>query len=304
MNYQKIITEIYEEIKRGDNYGQVASYIPELAKVDGDHFAVHLTTIDSMAYGAGEWSAKFSIQSIAKVFALSQAYQLAGDSIWDRVDVEPSGTPFNSLVQLEVNKGIPRNPFMNAGALVVSDILISHLDQPEDRFLSFIRELAPQVDINYSPEIATSEKAVGYRNIALCNFLKSFGNLENDPARVLDFYFNICSIEMSCQDLSKAFLYLANDNYRDSDHKPILSMSKAKRVNAIMQTCGFYDESGEFAFRVGLPGKSGVGGGIVAVHPDKYCIAVWSPKLNEKGNSFRGMKFLELFTTKTQSSIF
>ncbi len=304
MRYQDIINEIYREIRNMDSLGHVAGYIPELAKVDGDHFAVHLTTIDNEGFGAGEWSTKFSIQSIAKVFALSQAYQLAGDRIWDRVDVEPSGTPFNSLVQLEANKGIPRNPFMNAGALVVCDILISHLDQPENRFLSFIRELAPQSDINYSPEIAKSEKAAGYRNIALCNFLKSFGNLENDPDRVLDFYFNICSIEMSCQDLSRAFLYLANDNFRDSDHQPILNMSQAKRVNAIMQTCGFYDESGEFAFRVGLPGKSGVGGGIVAVFPDKYCIAVWSPKLNEKGNSYRGMKFLELFTTKTQSSIF
>lgn len=304
MNYQQIITEIFEEIKSADSFGHVASYIPELAKVDGDHFAVHLTTIDSMTFGAGEWSAKFSIQSIAKVFALSQAYLLAGDKIWERVDVEPSGTSFNSLVQLEINKGIPRNPFMNAGALVVCDILITHLDQPEDRFLSFIKELTPQSDINYSSEIARSEKAAGYRNIALCNFLKSFGNLENDPDRVLDFYFNICSIEMSCEDLSRAFLYLANDDFRTSDGMKVHGMSQAKRVNAIMQTCGFYDESGEFAFRVGLPGKSGVGGGIVAVHPDKYCIAVWSPKLNEKGNSYRGMKFLELFTTKTQSSIF
>lgn len=304
MNYQQIITEIFEEIKSTDSFGHVASYIPELAKVDGDHFAVHLTTIDSMTFGAGEWSAKFSIQSIAKVFALSQAYLLAGDKIWERVDVEPSGTSFNSLVQLEINKGIPRNPFMNAGALVVCDILITHLDQPEDRFLSFIKELTPQSDINYSSEIARSEKAAGYRNIALCNFLKSFGNLENDPDRVLDFYFNICSIEMSCEDLSRAFLYLANDDFRTSDGMKVHGMSQAKRVNAIMQTCGFYDESGEFAFRVGLPGKSGVGGGIVAVHPDKYCIAVWSPKLNEKGNSYRGMKFLELFTTKTQSSIF
>lgn len=304
MNYQQIITEIFEEIKSADSFGHVASYIPELAKVGGDHFAVHLTTIDSMTFGAGEWSAKFSIQSIAKVFALSQAYLLAGDKIWERVDVEPSGTSFNSLVQLEINKGIPRNPFMNAGALVVCDILITHLDQPEDRFLSFIKELTPQSDINYSSEIARSEKAAGYRNIALCNFLKSFGNLENDPDRVLDFYFNICSIEMSCEDLSRAFLYLANDDFRTSDGMKVHGMSQAKRVNAIMQTCGFYDESGEFAFRVGLPGKSGVGGGIVAVHPDKYCIAVWSPKLNEKGNSYRGMKFLELFTTKTQSSIF
>jgi len=304
MDYQEIISEIYREIRNVESIGHVATYIPELAKVDAGHFAVHLTTIDNQEFGVGEWSTKFSIQSIAKVLALSQAYQLAGDNLWDRVDVEPSGTPFNSLVQLEANKGIPRNPFMNAGAMVVCDILITHLDHPEERFLSFIRELTSNGEINYSETIARSEKAAGYRNIALGNFLKSFGNLENDPDRVLDFYFSICSIEMSCQELSKAFQYLANDDFRTPDGKQVLSMSQAKRVNAIMQTCGFYDESGEFAFRVGLPGKSGVGGGIIAVHPDKYCIAVWSPKLNEKGNSFRGMKFLELFTTKTQSSIF
>ena len=218
--------------------------------------------------------------------------------------MEPSGSSFNSLLQLEANHGIPRNPFMNAGALVVCDILIEHLSHPEEDFLSFIRELTSCEDIYYSASIARSEKEAGYRNIALGNYLKSFGNLVNDPDRVLDFYFNICSIEMSCQELSKAFLYLADDDFRSSRKQKVLSMSQAKRINAIMQTCGFYDESGEFAFRVGLPGKSGVGGGIVAIHPDKYCVAVWSPKLNEKGNSYRGMKFLELFTTRTESSIF
>jgi glutaminase len=304
MNYKEIIAGIFEDIRGAENYGQVATYIPELAKVDADHFAVHLTTIDDLEFGAGEWNTRFSIQSIAKVFALSQAYRLAGDKIWERVDVEPSGTPFNSLVQLEASKGIPRNPFMNAGALVVCDILISQLDHPEEQFLSFIRGLLPGGETGYSEAIARSERAAGYRNMAMGHFLKSFGNLENEPGRVLEFYFNICSIEMSCKELSKAFLYLANDDFRTSEGERVLTMSQAKRVNAIMQTCGFYDESGEFAFRVGLPGKSGVGGGIIAVHPDKYCIAVWSPKLNEKGNSFRGMKFLELFTTRTQSSIF
>ncbi len=304
MNYQQILNEIFKELKSGDNLGYVASYIPELAKINPDNFGIHLTTIDKKEFKVGEWDTKFSIQSIAKVFALSQAYQLVGDKIWERVDVEPSGTSFNSLVQLESNHGIPRNPFMNAGAMVVCDILISKLDNPEEDFLSFLRDLTPLGEISYSETIAKSEKAVGYRNIALCNFLKSYGNLENNPDRVLDFYFNICSIEMSCQELSFAFLYLANDDFRSSRNLQVLSMSQAKRVNALMQTCGFYDESGEFAFRVGLPGKSGVGGGIIAIHPDKYCIAVWSPRLNEKGNSYRGMQFLELFTTRTESSIF
>ncbi len=304
MNYQAILNEIFKEIKSGDNLGHVASYIPELAKINPEKFGIFLTTIDKREFRAGQWESKFSIQSIAKVFSLSLAYQLVGDKIWERVDVEPSGTSFNSLVQLESNKGIPRNPFMNAGAMVVCDILISYLENPEEAFLSFLRELTPIGEVSYSETIAKSEKAVGYRNVALCNFLKSFGNLENSPDRVLDFYFSICSVEMSCQELSHAFLYLANDDFRTSRNRQVLSMSQAKRVNALMQTCGFYDESGEFAFRVGLPGKSGVGGGIVAIHPDKYCIAVWSPRLNEKGNSYRGMRFLEFFTTRTESSIF
>ena len=304
MNYQEIISEIYDDLKSTEDSGQVASIIPELAKIDPDQFGVYLTTADNREFGIGEWGTKFSIQSITKVFALSLAYQLVGDRLWKRVDVEPSGSPFNSLVQLETNNGIPRNPFMNAGALVVCDILMGQFENPEEHFLSFIREVASSTGISYSETIANSEKATGYRNIALCNYLKSFGNLENDPDQVLDFYFNICSIEMSCQELSNAFLFLVNDDFRTSENRQVLNMSQAKRVNAIMQTCGFYDESGEFAFRVGLPGKSGVGGGIIAVHPDKYCIAVWSPKLNKKGNSYRGMKFLELFTTKTASSIF
>ena len=114
----------------------------------------------------------------------------------------------------------------------------------------------------------------------------------------------MCSIEMSCQELGRTFMFLVDDNFRTPNNEQVLNTSQAKRINAIMQTCGFYDESGEFAFKVGLPGKSGVGGGVVAIHPDKYCIAVWSPKLNAKGNSSRGMEFLETFTTRTESSIF
>ena len=238
------------------------------------------------------------------MLSLSLAYQIFGDKIWERVDVEPSGTPFNSLVQLESDHGIPRNPFMNSGAMVICDMLVSYYKNPKEDFLSAIRELCHSSEINYSETVAKSEASVGYRNKALCNFIKSFGNIENEPEEVLDFYFHICSIEMSCQELSRVFMFLANPNFTTTKGTKVLSLSQTKRVNAIMQTCGFYDESGEFSFRVGLPGKSGVGGGIVAVYPEKYCITVWSPKLNEKGNSYRGMKFLEEFTTKTEQSIF
>jgi glutaminase len=303
-SYKKIIEDIYIEVKNTDDIGEVPDYIPELSTINPDNFGIHITKINKESFGIGNYDKKFSIQSISKIFALTLAYKLEGAKIWERVDVEPSGNPFNSLLQLEADKGKPRNPFINAGALVVSDILISHLKNPKKDFLNFCRELSNNENLNYSEKIAHSEKISGFRNIALCNFIKSFGNIKNDVDEVLDFYFYTCSLEMSCKELSEIALFLADDNFTTRKGNKILTMSEAKRMNAILLTCGFYDESGEFAFRVGLPGKSGVGGGIVAVHPDKYCIAVWSPKLNVKGNSFKGMLFLEKFTTKTASSIF
>lgn len=304
MKYEKIIENIYESVIRKDNHGILASYIPELANVNRESFGVYISTIKGLQFGIGNYSDKFSIQSIAKVLSLSLAYRILGENIWERVGVEPSGTAFNSLVQLEADKGIPRNPFINAGAIVVSDILISNLSNPKKDFLCFVRNISNDSKINYSAEISKSEKNVGFRNVALCNLIKSFGNIENKPSEVLDFYFNLCSLEMNCKQLSELFIFLANDGKSLLEKQQILSQSQSKRINALMQTCGFYDESGEFAFKVGLPGKSGVGGGIVAVHPKQYTIVVWSPRLNAKGNSYKGMKFLEEFTTKTKLSIF
>lgn len=304
MMFDDVILACYTNAKKLVDNGEMASYIPELAQVDPEKFGVHISTMDGGSFGTGDFTEKFSIQSIAKVLSLSLAYSILGDKIWERVGVEPSGTAFNSLVQLEADKGIPRNPFLNAGALVVADILLSNFENPKADFLDFVRSISNNSSLTYSDRIAESEKATGYRNIALCNFIKSFGNIENEPSDVLDFYFSLCSLEMSCQELSELFLFLANNGRGLNSDKAILTESQSKRINALMQTCGFYDESGEFAFKVGLPGKSGVGGGIIAVHPDHYAIAVWSPKLNEKGNSFKGMKFLEEFTTKSELSIF
>jgi glutaminase len=229
---------------------------------------------------------------------------MLGESIWNRLGIEPSGAGFNSLIQLENDHGIPRNPFINSGAIVIADIILSNFDNPKEDLLAFVRSLSKNQNINYSAKISASEKTVGYRNIALCNFIKSFGNIENEPTKVLDFYFDLCSLELSCQDLSELFLFLANNGKTIHEDNQILTRSQSKRINAIMQTCGFYDESGEFAFKVGLPGKSGVGGGIIAIHPNQYAIAVWSPKLNKKGNSYKGVRFLEKFTTLSELSIF
>lgn len=304
MNYQKAISKIFREVKEIDDPGEVATYIPELASIEPDKFGVHLTTLNDQHYSMGDSDEKFSIQSIAKVLSLTFAYEMEGDYLWQRMGVEPSGAPFNSLTLLEYNNGIPRNPMINSGAIVVCDILISHCKHPKSELIEFIRNVSGNRDIHYSDRVAESEKKTGHRNSSLIYLMKAFGNIQNDIEEVLDLYFNLCSIEMSCRELARTFLYLAGYGNCPYTSDNVISVSKSKRINAIMQLCGMYDEAGEFSFKTGLPGKSGVGGGIVAVLPNHYSIAVWSPKLNSKGNSFKGMQFLERFTTETEASVF
>ena len=303
MDYSRILNDIYVEIKALPVIGTIASTIPELASVNPDKLGMYLTTIENQDFGIGDYEEKFSIQSVSKALSVALAFSFLDEKLWQRVGVEPSGNPFNSLVQLEYEKGIPRNPFINAGALVIADILVSELKNPKQDFLEFIRTLSGIETINYNEKVAQSEKDTGFRNAALCNFLKSFGNIKNEVEVVLDFYFHQCSIEMTCKELAHSFFFFANEG-KTKDGKQILSKSQVKRINAIMQTCGFYDESGEFTYKVGLPGKSGIGGGIAALYPNHFSVATWSPRLNEKGNSEFGMAALELFTTKTGKSIF
>lgn len=304
INYKKIFREIADELTRIDDPGKVATYIPELRDVDPGKLGVHLATIDNDHFFFGDSNEKFSIQSIAKVLSLTLALKVSGEKVWDRVGVEPSGSAFNSLVQLEYEKGFPRNPLINPGAMVICDILVDCLPNPKNELLEFIRSITGNSSIGYNRAMAESEKRTGYRNYSLVYLMKGFGNINNDVESVLDLYFNLCSIEMTCKELAQTYLFLATGGVSPITNKEVVNPMRAKRVNSIMQMCGFYDEAGEFAFATGLPGKSGVGGGIVAIHPGKFSIAVWSPRLNEKGNSYKGMKLLELVTTKTQSSIF
>ena len=304
MDYLQILENIYQTILPYAKEGKQADYIPELAKVNPDQFGMSIHTIYGETASIEQADTRFSIQSISKVFTLAMCLSIKGDDLWKRVGKEPSGTAFNSLVQLEVEKGVPRNPFINAGAIVMADILLSHFEDPEAEFLNFVRAVAGNDTINYNKDVAISERENGYLNAAIVNLLKYHGTIENDIEEVLHFYFMMCSIEMSCRELSLAFLAFANHR-RKFDYAGItLTASQVKRINAIMQTCGFYDEAGEFAYLVGLPGKSGVGGGIVAIYPLQYSVAVWSPRLNPKGNSVMGIKALELLTTETKESIF
>lgn len=303
LDFKNILHTIYEETKQLSDTGRVATYIPELACVPEDKFGICLLDIEKESYQIGDFDERFSVQSISKVLTLAMAMGLIGEKIWDRVDVEPSGDPFNHLSLLEQENGIPRNPLINAGAIVIADILVSELKNPKKEFLEFVHKVSGDTSISYNEKVASSEKATGFKNYAAANLLKSYGNLKNDVIEVLDFYFYQCSLSMSCTQLCNTF-YLFINRGKCLQNYDFLTVSQVKRINAIMLTCGFYDEAGEFAFEVGLPGKSGVGGGIVALLPKKFCVALWSPGLNPKGNSTRGMAALERLTTLSDLSIF
>lgn len=304
MDYNQVITHIYDDLKRLRGSGKLASYIPALAEVNPMHYGIAVESFDSGLNYIGDAGVKFSIQSISKVFTSAMVISRLGHELWDSVGREPSGNPFNSLVQLEHEHGIPRNPFINAGALVVTDRLMDLYDRPKEALLDFVRKLAGNDDIYYDKRVAASERQNADRNMALAYFMKSFGNIHNDVESLIDVYCYQCSISMSCIDLARSFMFFANEGVNPLNGERILSLSRAKRLGAVMLTCGFYDESGNFAFRVGMPGKSGVGGGIVAYIPKTLSIAVWSPGLNDHGNSMLGMETLERFTTDIGNSIF
>ena len=304
MDYQKLLEEIYVKVQPLSQEGKVANYIPALANVAPSHFGMCINNVDGEVFAIKDADVRFSIQSISKVFALAMSLSVKGESLWTRVGKEPSGTAFNSLVQLEAEGGIPRNPFINAGALVLADIMLTSFENPEEKYLTFVRELCGCDTVDYNDEAALSERETGYLNAAIANLLKYHKNIECDVERVLRFYFLMCSVEMNCKELARAFLAFADHGGKFSHAGIDLTRSQIKRMNAIMQTCGFYDEAGEFSYLVGLPWKSGVGGGIAAICPHRYAVAVWSPRLNSKGNSVMGIKALEILTTETSESIF
>lgn len=301
---ENIIKRIFENYSQSVGIGKVADYIPALAKVSPNKYAVSVCTVNGERFNMGDYDEKFSIQSISKVFTLAMLAPMVGEEIWKCVGKEPSGSPFNSLVQLEYEKGIPRNPFINAGALVITDKLLEKVPDLNTRLLEYVRTLAGSENVTYNEEVSQSEYTTGERNKALAHLMKSFGNFKGSVSKVFRTYCNQCSMEMSTSQLAQAFLFLANNGVNPLNGEEVVCYRDAKRINALMLTCGFYDESGDFAYRVGMPGKSGVGGGIVAVIPGKLSIAVWSPELNKYGNSCRGISTLADFTTELGISVF
>ena len=304
INTAEILHQIHDELRPVIGQGRVASYIPELAKVPADRFGMAVVGIDGSVVTVGDANVPFSIQSISKVFTLVMALQLEGDALWERVGREPSGTAFNSLIQLEAESGKPRNPFINPGALVCTDILCRRYALPENAVVEFLRPLAGNPAVHYDRAVAASERRTAHRNAAMAHLMKSFGNLHNPVEDVLDAYCRHCAIEMTCIELARAVTFLAHGGVHPMTGQRVLDASLAKRLNALMLTCGTYDAAGDFAFRVGLPAKSGVGGGIVAVMPGECGLCVWSPALEPSGNSLAGSLALERFTTLTGRSIF
>lgn len=303
-DFAAVLERIAGEVRPLLSQGRVADYIPRLAEVPIERFGMAVATLDGRLHQVGDAGEAFSVQSISKVFTLTLALEALGDDLWQRVGREPSGSAYNSLVQLEREAGIPRNPLINAGAHVIADVILSGSDDARARLLSFVRARAEDPEIEMDPEVVRSERVAGYRNAALANFIRSFGNLDNPVDAVLDFYYHQCALRMNCVNLARGFLYLANRGRCQRTGEVVISAERAKRINAIMLTCGTYDAAGDFAFRVGLPAKSGVGGGIVAVVPNVLAVAVWSPGLDQKGNSLAGAEALDRFTTLTGLSVF
>lgn len=303
---QTLIDSVHREFVPRLGEGRLADYIPELAKVDPHKLGIAVTTVDGQCATSGNVEELFSIQSISKVFTLTMALGKVGDSLWRRVGREPSGTRFDSIVQLEHSRGTPHNPFVNAGAIVVTDVVLAG-HRPREaigEILRFIRFIADDETIAINPDVARSEAEGGYRNRALANFMRAFGNLAHPVDLVLGVYFHQCAIAMNCIQLSRAGLFLANGGAIPEPCARVVSTKRARRINSLMLTCGQYDASGDFAFKVGLPAKSGVGGGILAIVPGIASVAVWSPALNDHGNSLIGTLVLERLATKAGWSIF
>jgi len=303
---QSILDELHHELTPRLGEGTVASYIPPLARIDPRRFGMAVVTVEGVVACVGDADIPFSIQSISKVFLLTMALGKHGEALWNHLGREPSGSAFNSIVLLEHEQGFPRNPFINAGAILMTDLVLAGHPPREaiGEMVRFVRFLAGSEDIVVDDQVARAEIETGSRNYALAYFLRGYGRLKHPVEHVLGVYFHHCALAMSCRQLARAGLFLAHGGRDPLSKRRVVPEARARRMNALMLTCGHYDGSGDFAYRVGLPGKSGVGGGILVIAPGRASIAVWSPGLNANGNSLVGSLALERFAQRTGWSVF
>ena len=304
---ENILNDIILSNKKYTTAGKVASYIPELKKANGNDLGICIIDKDNNIYRAGDYSKKFTIQSISKTIILAMALM---DNEWDyvfsKVGMEPSGDPFNSIMKLETNDTKkPCNPMINAGAIVTTSLIKGkNIQEKEERMLAFFRKLAKNDTLQINQSVYESEKLTGDRNRAMGYLLKNDGVIEGNVEEILDLYFKQCSIEVDVVDLARIGLLFANYGIDIETGERVISENISRMVKTFMVTCGMYDASGEFALKVGIPAKSGVGGGIMASVPRRMGIGVFGPALDKKGNSIGGLKVLEDLSKKLELSIF
>ncbi|MGR4866619.1 glutaminase [Caulobacter sp. LARHSG274] len=297
-----VLAEVAVMVKPHFGKGRLADYIPQLASVPPGKFGMAVRTVEGEEAVIGDADEGFSVQSITKIFSLGLALNRFGDEVWTRVGKEPSGTPFNHLSQLEAEGGTPRNPFINAGAMAITDLLLDSVRDPAALvrgFASFLTGEAVEID----EAVAASELANAWQNRAIAHLMRGQGTINHDPEAVVAAYCRQCALTMSCRQLARAMLPLAAGGFSPLVEETIFPERLTRRLNALLLTCGIYDSVGSFAYRVGLPAKSGVGGGIVAVVPGKATIAVWSPELDRFGTSVVGTVALERFSQLTNCSV-
>lgn len=276
---------------RADTEGRVASYIPELAKADPAAFGIAVCTPDGQLYEVGDTQRPFTIQSISKPFVYGMALEAYGrEAVGARVGVEPTGDAFNSIITLDQDSKRPHNPMVNAGAIAMAALTPG--SGPADRLNHLLAAFEGYIGhpVNVDMAVFMSERTTGHRNRAIAHLMLNFGMLEGSVDESLDLYFQQCAILVTARDLAVMAATLANQGVNPLTGRRAISREHLRDVLSVMYTCGMYDYSGEWAYRVGLPAKSGVGGGILAVAPRQLGIAVYSPPLDERGNSVRGIQ--------------
>ncbi|WP_078554928.1 glutaminase A [Bacillus alkalicellulosilyticus] len=309
MECQKLayLEQIVEEIRPLTKQGKVATYIPALGHANPNTLAIAIYEGEGNCFSAGNISEKFTLQSVSKILSLALALQEHGeDYVFSKVGMEPTGDPFNSIAKLETSvPSKPLNPMINAGALAVTAMLPGKdTDEKLKNLLDFIHQLSGNSKITYNEEVAQSEFETANLNRSLCYFMKSHGVIEGDIEDLLDLYTKQCAIEVDCNDLAHMGWVLGNKGFNPITQKKVLSHDISRIVKTFMVTCGMYNDSGEFAIKVGIPAKSGVAGGILCAVPNGPGIGIYGPALDNKGNSLGGIKLLERISAERNLSIF
>jgi glutaminase len=298
VDLDEVLREVADRARPHAAEGEIPPSTEALEHVDPDSFGLALVEMDGTDHVIGDVDEPFAIQSISKVFSLVLAMQVADEAegvakeLWERVGVEPTGDPYNSLIQLERHRGVPRNPMINAGALIVDDVLLDHRENPSEAMLELVSDLAGE-KVEIDQIVRDGEVETSARNRAIASLMESFGNLTHDVEEVLDSYGRQCAAAMTARQLARAVRFLGNNGVDPASGRRILHPELARRATAIMLTCGTYDAAGQFAFDVGFPCKSGISGAIAGVVRDRFGVCVWSPPLEESGNSLAGHMALQ-----------